>query len=109
MIGYFVLLLIMTLIGSVAAMFLKKASGANDIISLLTNINLYVGAFLYFFSAVLNIIVLRHLDYSMVLPLTSITYIWTLMLSKLFLQEVIKKRKLFGILCIATGAFLITM
>ena len=72
---YFMLLVMMTLLGSVASLFLKKASGADGIMSMLKNVNLYVGGFLYLVSAVVNIVVLRVLDYSVVLPLTSITYI----------------------------------
>ena len=87
MTGYFILLLVMTLLGSVASLFLKKASGSEGIIAMLKNINLYIGGFLYLASAVLNIIVLRYLDYSIVLPLTSITYIWTMILSYMILKE----------------------
>ena len=72
---YFGELLVMTLVGSVASLFLKRASGEAGIIAMLKNINLYVGGFLYLLSAVINIWVLKWLDYSVVLPLTSLTYI----------------------------------
>ena len=77
---YFGELLVMTLLGSVASLFLKRASGEAGIIAMLKNINLYVGGFLYLLSAVINIWVLKWLDYSVVLPLTSLTYIWTMVL-----------------------------
>ena len=81
MTGYFALLFIMTILGSIASLFLKKASGHNKITEYLFDANLYIGGSLYLASAVLNIIVLQKLDYSLVLPLTSITYIWTMLIS----------------------------
>ena len=73
MVIYYIVLLIMTMFGSVASLFLKKASGSNDLIDMLKNINLYIGGFLYVSSAVLNIWLLKILDYSVILPLTSLT------------------------------------
>lgn len=83
---YWILLLIMTFMGSVASLFLKRASCSNGIFEILKNINFYVGGCLYLGAAIINIIVLRYLDYSVVLPLTSITYIWTMVLSFLILK-----------------------
>ncbi len=109
MIIYFLLLLIMTVLGSVASLFLKKASGANGIFLMLKNINLYIGAGLYLASAVLNIWILRYLDYSVVLPLTSLTYIWTMVLSYMILKERITKKKIIGVLLILLGAIMVSM
>lgn len=109
MTGYFILLLVMTLLGSVASLFLKRASGSEGIIAMLKNINLYIGGFLYLTSAVLNIIVLRYLDYSIVLPLTSITYIWTMILSYMILKEKITKKKLAGVILIIIGAICVSL
>ena len=44
-------LLIMTLMGSVASLFLKRASGSDGIKSMLLDINIYVGGGLYAYSA----------------------------------------------------------
>lgn len=105
----YIVLIIMTLIGSFASYFFKKASGTSNFIMMLRNINLYLGGFLYLFSAILNIYVLRYLDYSVVLPLTSITYIWTMFLSYKLLNEKISKNKLIGVFMIFTGAILISI
>ncbi|MBP3609401.1 MAG: EamA family transporter [Lachnospiraceae bacterium] len=94
----------MTLIGAVASLFLKKASGAGGIVELIKNKNLYLGGILYVLSAVLNIYILRYLDYSVVLPLTSFTYIWTLFLSGTILNEKITKKKIFGVVLVIFGA-----
>lgn len=103
MINFF-LLIIMTMLGSAASLFLKKASGSDGIICMLKNINLYIGGGLYLASAVLNIYVLKFLDYSVVLPLTSLTYIWTMILSYMILKEKITRKKIGGVVLILIGA-----
>ena len=109
MILYFISLLIMTMLGSVASLFLKKASGTVGIFAMLKNANLYIGGFLYLASAVLNIWILRYLDYSVVLPLTSLTYIWTMVLSYLILKEKITKKKIGGVVLILIGAICVSI
>lgn len=109
MILYYGILIFMTLCGAVASLFLKRASSADGILKMLLNINLYLGAGLYLVSAVLNIFVLRFLDYSVVLPLTSITYIWTMVLSYFILSEKITAKKIGGVLLILIGAMLVSM
>lgn len=109
MILYFVTLIIMTILGSVASLFLKKASSADGIISMIKNVNLYIGGFLYLASAVLNIWILRYLDYSVVLPLTSLTYIWTMVLSYSILKEKITGKKIVGVVLILFGAVCVSI
>lgn len=105
----YVLILIMTIMGSVASLFLKKASVFKNLKDLFLNINLYIGGFLYLGAAILNIVVLRYLDYSIVLPLTSITYIWTMIISYLFLKEHISSKKIIGVILIVLGAITIVL
>ena len=109
MVIYYIVLLIMTMFGSVASLFLKKASGSNGLINMLKNINLYIGGFLYVSSAILNIWLLKVLDYSVILPLTSLTYIWTMILSYLILKETITVKKIIGVCLILTGAIIISI
>lgn len=106
---YFICLLVMTMLGSVASLFLKKASGADGIISMIKNIDLYIGGLLYLVSAVLNIWILRYLEYSVVLPLTSFTYIWTMILSYIILKEKISKKKIVGVGLILIGAVCVSI
>ena len=106
---YFIILLIMTFFGSVASLFLKKASGTEGLLALIKNPYLYIGGGLYLFSAVLNIWILRDLDYSVVLPLTSLTYIWTMVLSYLILKEKITKKKIGGVILILIGAICVSL
>lgn len=98
----------MTMLGSVAALFLKRASGFESIKMLLMDINLYIGAGLYLTSALLNIYILKYLDYSIVLPLTSITYIWTILVSYWILKEKITPRKIIGVTAIFISSVLLS-
>jgi drug/metabolite transporter (DMT)-like permease len=97
----------MTLLGAVASYFLKKLSESNGLSVILKNINLYFGGGLYFITAVINVYLLKFLDYSLVLPLTSLTYIWTMFISYKFLGEKITKKKIAGTAFILFGAVLI--
>ena len=98
----------MTILGSFAGYFFKKASN-KKIKEMLSNINIYLGAGLYLIAAILNIIVLRTLDYSFVLPFTAMTYIWTMVVSYLFLKEKINAKKVIGVLLIISGAILVAV
>ena len=109
MIKYYLLLIVMTLVGAIASFFLKKASKSQKILELIKNYNLYIGGFLYLLSAVLNIYLLKYLDYSLVLPMTSITYIWTLIISYRFLNEKIGLKKICGVFIIIAGVILLAL
>ena len=99
----------MTFMGSVASLFLKRASGSDGIRNMILNPYFYIGGMLYFFSAVLNIWILHFLDYSVVLPLTSLTYVWTMISSYLVLKEKITWKKIVGVLLVFVGAIIVVM
>ena len=103
MILQYFLLIIMTLLGSIAAYFLKIASNS-DCSHLFFSPFLYLGGGLYFLSAMLNILLLKHMEYSLILPLTSITYIWTMIISYRLLNEKMTIQKIIGILFIIVGS-----
>lgn len=63
-----------------------------------------LGGSLYFLGAVFNIILLRFLPYTIVYPLSSITYIWTILISYFLLSEKLTFRKIVGIAFIILGA-----
>ena len=94
---------IMCALGAFGSFFLKKALNFDNIQALIVNYNFYLGGFLYAASAVINIYLLRVLPYSVVLPLTSITYIFTLLISKFILKEKLTIGKIIGISLIITG------
>ena len=103
----YLLLIAMTLMGAFGAYFLKRASGADGLMKLLRTPAFYLGGGLYGLSAILNILLLRILPYSVVLPLTSLTYIWTAIIGWKLLNEKITRRMVTGIACIIAGVLLL--
>ncbi len=104
----YILLVLMTIIGAIAAIFLKKSSSVENFKDFIFNINLYAGVFMYFVTALINIYVLRYLDYSVVLPFTALTYVWVMILSNYYISEIITKRKLIGLTSIFIGVIIIS-
>ena len=106
---------LMTVMGAVASLFLKKASGSlkggsavESVLNLLKTPSLYLGTFLYLLASVLNIYVLRILDYSSVLPLSAFTYVWTMFLARLQFGEKLTKKKVTGVFLVVFGAALVS-
>ncbi len=109
------LILAMTVMGSVASLFLKEASGSlkgdnivQIFLNLMKNSSLYLGAFLYVAAALLNIYVLGVMDYSRVLPLTAFTYVWTMFFARIRLKEPFSVRKIVGVCLVVLGAVLVS-
>ena len=109
MIYYYILIVIMTFMGALASLFLKKAASNVEINQIIFNKYLYLGGINYILSALINVYVLRFLDYSVVLPLTSLTYIWTMVFSRAFLGEKISVKKVAGVGLIIMGAVLVVL
>lgn len=97
-----ILIFLMTLLGSIGAIFLKLASRCG-LLALIKNKFLYLGGLFYFLSAILNIYLLKIMEYSIVLPIASLTYVWTLLLASKFLNEKITYNKIAGIVFISLG------
>jgi len=106
---FIVLVLAMTLSGSLGSFYLKRASGQPDLRGLLTSSSLYAGGVLYFIGCVLNILLLRIADYSVALPMTALTYVWTMFISHLRLGESLTGRKLLGVAFIVLGAVFVAL
>lgn len=68
---------------------------------------LIIGGSLYFCGAILNIILLQYLPYTLVYPLSSITYVWTIIIAHFLLAEKITSKKLLGIIFIIVGAVML--
>lgn len=100
----------MTFFGALGAFFFKKGTESlNGIVSLFTNWKIYVGGIFYVTAAVLNIIALKYLPYNIVLPLTAMTYIWTIIIARVTLGEKITKKKIIGVILIIIGSAFIAM
>ena len=101
-------LVVMGLSASAASLFLKKSTaGGVGIGKLLREPYFYLGGMLYVCSALLNLYLLKKLPYSIVVPLGSFTYIWTLLIAHKFLGEAVTRKKVLGILLILAGVGLV--
>ena len=101
--------LAMTLIGAMGAFFLKKGMDRVDgPLSLFRTPQIYLGGCFYLAGALLNILLLRRLPYSVVYPMTALTYIWSMALSAAFLGERVTRRKLVGVAAILAGVFILS-
>ena len=101
--------LLMTFASSLGAFFFKKSTDrAAGLFSLLRIPAFYLGGCFYVLGALLNVLLLRFMEYTVLYPMASIGYIWSLLLANRFLGERITKKKLFGIGLICLGIMLLT-
>lgn len=101
-------LAMMGLFASIASFFLKKSTaGGFNFKKIVCSPYLYFGGSLYVFSTLLNIYLLKKLPYSIIVPLGSLTYIWTLLIAHEFGEETITWRKIIGLLLIIAGVGLV--
>lgn len=95
---------VMTFGGASGAFFFKQGvQNVKSITGLFVQTKLYLGGALYVLSALMNIFLLRFLDYSVLYPMTAITYVWSALLAKFFLGERISLLKAIGIAAICIG------
>ncbi|WP_314059586.1 EamA family transporter [uncultured Vagococcus sp.] len=109
-IGFF-LLLTTTLTGSIGALYLKKAMNQMSELSVANVLRsgaAYLGLFFYMLSAVTNIILLDAFEYSVVFPMTSLSYVWTAMISVFVFREQLTRNKLIAITLIIIGVFVLS-
>ena len=100
-------LLVETGVASFASFFLKKSSSADNKVKILLSPWFYLGGVLYVISSGINIYLLKKLPYAVVLPLGSLTYVWTIFVSNRLLGEKITKRKVLAITVIFIGVLLL--
>lgn len=106
----FAAIISMGFLASCASFILKKStSDGLSIKSLILNPYFYLGGGLYVLSALLDLYLLKQLPYSIVVPLGSLTYIWTLGISYRFLGERVTRQKLLGIVLILIGVSLMAV
>ena len=78
------------------------------VLSLLRVPSFYLGGALYCLGALMNVVLLRYMDYTVLYPMGAITYIWSLVISNRFLGERITKKKVLGVALICVGVVLLT-
>ena len=103
----YALLVAMTFMGAVAALFLKKSCANPGLFSIMKAPSFYLGGGLYFITALINIYLLKFMDYSIVLPFTALTYVWSTLLSARFLHEKVSKKQMAGLALIVIGVCLL--
>lgn len=103
------LVLVASVIGSFGSVFLKSGAGKLrlSIRHLLLNYRLALGVFLFLFSTVFYFLGIRRGELSVLYPMVSLGYIWTLLWSRLFFGEPITRNKFAGLFLILLGIFFI--
>ena len=104
-----IIIIIGTLIGTVGAIFLKKAAKgfSLSIKGIFKNKYLIRGVFIYGFSSIIFIPALKFGELSVLYPFVSLSYVWITLASKIFLREKINRYKYAGIVFIIIGVSLI--
>jgi uncharacterized membrane protein len=104
-----VLVGIASFVGSFGALYLKTGAAKLNLglRYLILNGRLLLGVTLFATSSLAYVVALRQGELSVLYPLVSMGYIWTLVWSALFLKERITRNKLLGLLLIVLGIVLI--
>ncbi|HOL71331.1 MAG TPA: EamA family transporter [Bryobacteraceae bacterium] len=104
-----VLVAIASFIGSFGALFLKSGAGKlhMGMRYLIFNRRLILGVALFCASSLAYVVGVRRGELSVLYPLVSLSYIWTLLWSVIFLKERLTKNKCLGLALIVAGIILI--
>lgn len=105
------LVLMASFIGSFGAVFLKSGASRlhRELKTLFLNWRLAVGVSLYLFSFVFYYLGVRKGELSILYPMVSLGYLWTLLWSRLFFGEPFSSRKVGGILLIIGGIVVLNL
>ena len=99
------LVLLASFIGSFGGVFLK--SGADrlhwNLRSLVLNYHLGAGVGMFLLSSYFFVLGVRHGELSVLYPMVSLGYIWTLLWSRLFFKEPLTRNKFLGLGLILAG------
>jgi len=107
MINSIILVILSSICAAFGALKLKVSSSNLTIKNFIKNKNFIYGIILYGSSAVLFLFALKKEELSFLYPFVSASYIFTIILSKKYLNEKINKWKLISIFCIIMGIILI--
>ena len=97
-----------SIIGSFGAVFLKSGSAKlKDGFWRILNLHLAAGVALFLLSSVFFILGIRRGELSVLYPMVSLGYIWTLLWSRLFFGEAFTRQKFVGLGLILLGVFFV--
>jgi drug/metabolite transporter (DMT)-like permease len=106
-----ILVAVGSFIGSFGAVFLKAGAVRieKNIAALIANWRLIAGIALFCLSSVFFVLGLKHGELSVLYPIVSLGYIWTLLWSRLFFGEELTKAKIAGLALILIGVLFVGM
>lgn len=93
------LLIAMTLCGAIGGAGLKAYASSRKLRYVL------LGLGFYGMGALLNIVLLKYLPLTVVLPANALTYVWTLLIAKWAFKETVGPLRWIGVGCIMGGLF----
>lgn len=102
---YIILLFISVIISAISQLLLKKSANKKykNIIYEYLNPLVIISYTMFFLAIVLDMISLKEVPVSFIPIIESSSYIFIIVLSRIFLKEEIDKRKIIGIFCIIFG------
>jgi multidrug transporter EmrE-like cation transporter len=105
------LVLAASFIGSFGAVFLKAGAGRlhRELSTLFLNWRLAAGVALYLLSFVFYYLGVREGELSVLYPMVSLGYLWTLLWSRLFFGEPLTRRKVTGLALIIAGIVILNI
>jgi multidrug transporter EmrE-like cation transporter len=104
------LVLVASFIGSFGAVFLKMGSAKLRLgFSHILNTRLAAGVGMYLLSTCFFIVAIRNGELTVLYPLVSLGYVWTLLWSRLFFKEPLTRYKFLGLFLILVGVSFIGM
>jgi len=107
--GYFYIIL-STVFGAFGGFFIKRTMLKNkSLFDAFRSISLFIGIGFYVIGVIFNIFALQVLLYVIVVPCSSITYIWSMIIAKGFLKENIGSMKVIGLALILLGVIFVAM
>lgn len=105
------LVLLASFIGSFGAVFLKAGADKleRDLLRLLLNWRLMAGVFFYLASFVIYTMGIRNGELTILYPMVSMGYLWTLLWARLIFQEPFTRNKFTGIGLILCGIVILNL
>ena len=105
------LVLLASIIGSVGAIFLKAGAARlhRQLSTLLLNWRLMVGVGIFLVSSYFFVLAVRQGELTVLYPLVSLGYIWTLFWSRIFFREPFTRKKFFGLGLILLGTVILAL
>ena len=102
------LVLVASFIGSFGAVFLKLGSAhLKDGFWRIFNVQLAAGVALFLASSVFFVLGIRHGELSVLYPMVSLGYVWTLFWARLFFNEGFTRQKFVALGLILVGVFFV--